>query len=114
MQKRILHVLSDHIPIVVYTDDLVFGYHLSRFFNIWCQDIDLHNLVKNSWRESQFSNGLLWDRLNVIKSMVSISQKSKCSMSSVRIKECKRELASLLTSSIHINEEELTSFMDKK
>lgn len=106
--------LLDHILIIVSTSDLDFGHCPFRFFNIWCQDKELCSLVENSWKGSYNSYGSLWDKLSVIKSRVSIWQKSKYATSSIWIKKWEGELASLLTIPIPSNEKELNSFRDKK
>lgn len=80
-------------------------------------------MVENSWGEGFSSYKSLWDKLNIIKSKVSLWHKSKYAMSSTCVKECEGKLVALLTNPkivalltnpIHSNEEDLISYSDKK
>lgn len=96
------------------TGELRTRYRLFKIFNIWCQDIELHNLVDTSWRDSIALYGSLWNRLRIIRVNVSRWQRSRYASHSNRIKECEVELTSLLTGPIPSNEVESSSFREKK
>lgn len=70
-QTAIICILSYHILIVISSVDLQSGPRVLRFFNIWCHNKNLVELVKNSWRDLSMHPGLLWDRMNMVKSKVS-------------------------------------------
>lgn len=44
-QHAIMSNISNHIPIILLTGNLHSRLHPLRFFNIWCQDHNLRNLV---------------------------------------------------------------------
>lgn len=46
-QKAIFHFFSDHTLIIVSSGDSSASYCPFRFFNVWCQDQELGNLVAN-------------------------------------------------------------------
>lgn len=48
-QKAFFEFVSDHIPIMPSTSEFSCDPRTFSFFNIWCQDSDLTNLVISIW-----------------------------------------------------------------
>lgn len=85
-----------------------------RFFNVWCNHSEFHNLVSGLWQELGGPGLSLWVKFNHLREKVRGWQPTKYLNSVSRNMECESELASLLCSPLPQSLEDLENFASKK
>lgn len=114
IQNVVFRFDSNRILIIASSEDMPRGMHSFRFFNVWCQDAELKDLVEKLWEESSLSQASFWEKLKKTKVVVCRWQKSKHAWAANRIRACEEELGSLLNIASPSNMVELDSVSAKK
>lgn len=113
-QLVIQHHVSCHIPIMLSMGNFSPGRRPFQFFNIWCQDKNLGNLVTSTWECYRSSSGSFWGNLELTRSRVFRWQRNKYRSSQNQISACEEELGSLNNNQPPSSEEDLLEFTNKR
>lgn len=70
IQRAMFKMLSDHIPIVLSSGQILYGPRLFRFFNTWCKGAEPQNLVSNLWHELDLSSSSLWFKFSQLRAKI--------------------------------------------